>query len=1077
MSIQQVFKKFLHVEENEFGGVALLLIMSFFLGVFLASFSVASQALFLQKFQEVEWLPYGLIASGVFGVAATYGYNFLQSRVSFRTLGLTSLMVITALTAFIEFGPKFFDQEKIVFLGQVRDFTHQDLVYFIGFSLLAPFTFVSLLIFWGTFNRLFNVRQSKRLLGSVDIGYLLASLIAFFAIPILLNKNVVQTEGLFQISLAGVICFTVLFFILVTQHVEKHWTFKMEKENIRKMSFRKFFKTRYLVYLSLFLVVSMTAMNTIDYTFLVASPQQFDANTTLPKFLSYFEATVVIFTFLFQTFATDRIIDDYGLRVAMLINPLIIGLFTAGAFAVGIAFGYTNISSSFVIFFVMVAMSKLFASSMRDSIDEPAFKLYELPIDTKQKIDVQTKLEGTIIAFGSVTAGVLIILISRLPFFNLLIPTIVLIPLVFVWYFASNRMYGSYRTTLRGALERNKEKEDTFPDDDEEFRVDKVLEKQIQSTVEDKVIYGLRLMEKLEPAMFESTIVRLSESDSPKVKAFAAEKLKQLGIEEDKTNNEIKSLAAEALEESQDSDLISVSPEKLMRLSKSSRYADRLLSAKLLRRLINQRNIFILLELLRDVDPRVRVEALQTARKVKRPETWPVLIELLSSTTYGQYAASALIEAGEPVLLTLETAFHKSGQSDLTMMRIIQLMGRIGTPSALDLLWKKIDYPDKRIVKQILNALRYLNFKADTRQTQDIMELLDAEMSKTLWNLAAMHELPEDKEEFKLLRAALREEVRDNYAQITMLLSIIYDPKSVQLVKENIESGNPDKIQYALELLDLFVSPELKEKLFPLLDDRPVEEKLRELQLVFPRESYNPVQVINYILNRDFNLSNRWSKACAAYTAAFLPDFRISRGLISQMFNQDKLLQETAAWVIYGKSKQRYFEISERLPAKDKKFLESSLKNNQLLDGLNDGFFLAIEVVMFLKELPPLKNISGVRLADLADKVIPLDLMQGEKMNFNPDEQNKPIFIVAHGGIELQRDGESVLQLPRGAVYGEIFSTLPNFVKGNGLKAKERSVVFRINTMDFFFVLANHYEIVDGLMKNIGGRPVASTSR
>jgi AAA family ATP:ADP antiporter len=50
--------------------------------------------------------------------------------------------------------------------------------------------------------------------------------------------------------------------------------------------------------------------------------------------------------------------------------------------------------------------------------------------------------------------------------------------------------------------------------------------------------------------------------------------------------------------------------------------------------------------------------------------------------------------------------------------------------------------------------------------------------------------------------------------------------------------------------------------------------------------------------------------------------FRVSRGLISQMFNNDKLLQETTAWVIYNKEQIRLpIAISERLPYKDKRFL------------------------------------------------------------------------------------------------------------------------------------------------------------
>src|SRR6185369_10386232 len=97
------------------------------------------------------------------------------------------------------------------------------------------------------------------------------------------------------------------------------------------------------------------------------------------------------------------------------------------------------------------------------------------------------------------------------------------------------------------------------------------------------------------------------------------------------------------------------------------------------------------------------------------------------------------------------------------------------------------------------------------------------------------------------------------------------------------------------------IDQELKPKLFPLLDQTSTQHKLETLQLFYPRENYTAIQSINYILNRDFNLNNRWTKACAIHATAYMSDFRISRGLVAQVFNTDKLLQETAAWVIYNK--------------------------------------------------------------------------------------------------------------------------------------------------------------------------------
>lgn len=1039
--------RFLDVEPDEAGRVSLLFIMGIFMGLFLATISVASQTLFLQSFSESQHLPYAIFLSGLFGVIATIIYNFLQNRMPFPLLATLSLLTVVGLTAFIEYGEGFFEDPSYM--------------YMFGFSQIAPFTFIISLVFWGSFGRMFNLRQSKRLVGVVDIGAMLTTIAAFFSIPILTAVFNLQTSSLFTISLVSIIIFVALFIYLSAKHLSKAISFAQEKKLYKKLRVVDFVQNRYILYLSLFVIFSMVAITFVDFSFLNVAPLYMTGDK-LGNFISLFEGTIVIFSFIVDVFATDRINSEYGTRVSLLVNPFIMVLFTAAALILGLIFGFSQEDSLFVVFFMTIALGKLIIRSLKEALDNPTFKLYLLPIESNIRIDVQTKIEGIVTAFATLVAGTLIILFTVFQF-SLIYFTIVTLPFLVLWYFSTNRMHKNYRSTLQNTLVKNKESGNTTVV--KEYTINSMLEKEITSTTEEKVIYGLKLMEKLEPALFENAIFQLAENDNKKLRKFAEEKIRALGFEKDSAKAEIKNLAQQAVGEAEDSDLLSISTDNLMKLSKSIKQNDRILAAKLLRKLTSQKTIFILLELLRDVDPKVRFEALLTARKVKRSETWPVLIEMLSSPTFGHSAAAALKEAGEIVLPTLEASFHKSGQTDLVMLRIVQIMGRIGGDQALQLLWKKADYPDKRIVKQILYSLRYINYQAQGREAREVMELLDVEISKAIWNMAALTELPEV-DHFKFLREALKEEVVQNFDHINILLSILYDPHSVQLVRENIESGDPDNLAFAMELLDLFVDQDLKPKLFPLIDDSPTEEKLKLLQLYFPRETYNPIQVINYVLNRDFNQTNRWTKACAVHAAAYLPEFRVSRGLIAQTFNNDRLLQETSAWVMYNKDKKAYAAVRERLPNRDRKFLDSAIENNELLEGLDDGFFLGIEMVMFLKQLPVFKDIHGSLLCDLSDKILPLEMVPGEKHKFTTDDLNSPIFIVAHGEVKLKNNDVILAQLKKGSVYGDLFQDGPA-PEANVLEASERSILFKITLVDFYFVMANHHELVQGLIKNI----------
>jgi len=1038
------------IERDEAGRVSLLFVMGIFMGMFIATFGVASQTLYLNIFDEKNDLPYALLKSGLYGFAATTVYNFLQNRIPFPLLGAISLITITLITGFVEFGGGYFADPN-----QIIEF---------GFTMVIPFAFIVYLVFWGSFTRLFNLRQSKRLVGTVDMGAMLATFIGYFSIPVLLETPAlnIKVEDLFFISLVSVASFLAFFIYLALRHVSKVVTFAQEKKIYKKLQVFDFVRNRYILYMSLFIIFSMVAINFIDFAFLNVASLQMDP-TSLANFLSLFEGTIVISTFLMDVFATDRLIGQFGMRVTLLLNPLLASVLTLAALAIAFLFGYSPADSSFVIYFLIIAMSKLFIRSLKEAVDNPTFKLYLLPIQSHIRLDVQTKIEGIVTALANVVAAGLIILITQTNLNDLIYVTAFTIPAFIIWYYSTNRMHKSYRQTLQHALAENKENAEVTIAS--EYTVNSLLEKEVSSSAEEKVIYGLKLMEKLEPSLFENALLRLVTSDNKTIRRFAEERIKTLGIEKDDSKTDMKALAKEAALQAEDSDLLSISVDNLLKLSKSIKQNDRVLAAKLLRKLISHRTIFILLELLRDADPKVRYEALMTARKVKRQETWPILIEMLSSPSYGHHAAAALKEAGEVVLPTLEAAFHKSGQTDLVMLRIVQIMGRIGGKQALDLLWKKADFPDKRIVKQILYSFRYVDYQATGKEARDVMSLLDTEISKTMWNLAALVELPDTKE-YYFLRESLKDEVAENYDHIGILLSILYDPKSVQLVRENLQTGDPDNITFAMELMDLFVDQSMKPKLFPLMDDISTDEKLTLLQIHFPREKYHPIQVINYILNRDFNLNNRWTKACAIHMAAFMPDFRVSRGLTAQVFNHDRLLQETAAWVIYNKDKKAFDAVHDRLPAKDKKFLDNSIEDNQLLDGLDDGFFLGIEIVMYLKTIRVFRNVTGSILADLADKIHAVDLMPGEKLKFKYQDHNSPLFLIAHGKVQLRNDDEVVTTLQKGDVYGDIFQEGPP-IPGNCLFAAERAVVFKIDIMDFYFVMANHHELVHGLIRNI----------
>jgi ATP/ADP translocase len=1012
---------------EEFSSIGLMLILGFFTGIFLATYDVAAPALFLAEFEDNTVLAQAILFSGVLSVFSTYIYAFLQRKIAFKNLVLLFLLITLGATAVI------WVQSNAVVVNKT--------VVFIAFILALPFSFTASLIFWGYFGRVFNLKQSKRVIGGIDTGQLIASIISLFAIGYILDNNIIVTPQLYigsVIGLAGMIATSFITNPLIAKS-------KSAVRKVKAESFIKIFGNRYTRWMTLFVIISLIAITFIDYSFLTVTNIQWTTVAEKGAFLAKFEATVVIFSFLFQTFVTDWLIENYGLRTSLLVNPLLAILLASVALLVGLLIGYsTDAGSSFVWFFLAIAASKLFIDSLKDALDGPTFKLYFLPIDSDVKYDVTTKVEGVITAIGGVIAGLILIGMNQLNI-ELIYVVVGIIPMLFMWYVITNRMHLGYKSTLQLTLEKNKESYDG-----NEVKSENELP-------EDQLINDLKLLERTSPGEFETKALTMLDSVEGSVFNFLDKKIKEMELEFDskpsssQSNQELKNLASKAAIDAESSDVISISPDRLYTLSKSHAKEDRLLATKLLRSLISDKSIFVLLELLRDQNINVKKQAIITARKVKRKETWPLLIELLSNRTFTYDASSALIASGQEVLQSLENAFHRSGQSQSVMLKIISIISQIDLPESHDILWEKIDFPDRKIVRQILLAFKEKNFRASEDEVGHLNDILSDEIGKTIWNLAAIDELSNESYN-DLLKKALKDEVESNFSMIYIILSMLYDAESIELVKENIEAGTTEGNTFALELLDIFIAPDLKPKLFPILDDIDTSEKLTKLQHFYPRQSYDEATTYNFLLNRDYNNINRWTKACTLYALKHNKQADVTKSIIAQMFNPDNLLSELAASILINEDRAAFDSITERLVMQNSNF-------KTIIERIESEQPIKFEICRYFADSEAFNFLVGLHVSQVIDKAELVELDSGEELNIS-DEQYAYYVLTSKPTVSTVDGNESDFE--EHELIGNMFSD--EKMKLQKITAKEDTKLFKLSLNDVFDVLTNYKNLSNKLI-------------
>ena len=417
------------------------------------------------------------------------------------------------------------------------------------------------------------------------------------------------------------------------------------------------------------------------------------------------------------------------MKVALMTMPLILILFTVGAIFVGHIFGYETKTDDFILFFVLTGTGKLFTAALKDALENPAFKLFFLPLDIKIRFDVQTRIEGVVNEIAVFAAGAAQLALGLLVFFKLIHYSYFIVALAAMVVYLSSKLFEEYKKTLKSTLEKQKANLKGEGRRNENSLVH-VLKQEIKSKDEDQIINALRIFEKVEPIEFEFTLLDLINVRQPNIRKYAYQKLGDrlcwealdIIVADMKTegNENVLKIAKETYKKLKEAESFKLTDVSIKELVRSTAADDRVKGARLLVKASEDRHIAYILELLRDINPRVRSAAMVTAGKVKRPELWPVLIENLHLSTYGNSAMSAIKASGDNTFHALDSSFYKTGQHHLTMLRIIQVLGRIGGRGATELLWKKIDFPDKKIISELLLSLSYIGFVARDFQTARI---------------------------------------------------------------------------------------------------------------------------------------------------------------------------------------------------------------------------------------------------------------------------------------------------------------------------------------------------------------------
>jgi ATP:ADP antiporter, AAA family len=908
------FFALLGVEYEEKSMVSMLLTQSVFLGIFFGAFDISAHSLFLAIFDE-KMMARGYVVSGIAGIILTSLYTWFQTRMHFRNFAIVNLIAVTALTL-------------ILWIALILSPTKW--VIFIVFIMLGPLNILAMLGFWGTTGRLFTLRQGKRLFGLVDAGLIIGIIISCYTIPILLSFKF-ESHNILLLSASSVLVATIIQIMIGARFrlIAGSTEMQSEKPGGKKSLLAVFREDPYTRIMGIFIALSVVTAFFVQYSFMAVTREQYPAEEDMARFLGIFTGSMMIFTLLIKLLVFSYLIRNYGLRTCLAISPILVAAFTIAAITIGMLMGYTpEAASGFLIFFLLLALSRLFSKSLKDSIESPSFKVIYQTIDEKIRYEVQSGMDGTVNEIAALSSGLLLAGLGVLSFIKLIHFSWVLFFIILLWVFVAFRLYAEYRKSIRKALETVAHSGSGTSHLTEQFLLKKKFSANMafSSDYFNLVSGDYSALENNTNKWYLKSIIDYSDSKHD-IKLIPV----LMKIASNSTlDAEIRKRSSEMIQYLE-KQLSSFKPEDEKIFS-----ANKILSGTRLPQTTE------ILRLLRDNSVESKRLAILMIGKFKLTDMLPEVCECLDIAGLKTDAFAVLRSFGSDAGDELVRFYLFSSGNANTSKTILRLLGKSCTKENIGFLFSRLWSNSRQLKEVVIKCLIDCDFKPSGEDKDRLHQYISDIAGLMTWNLSA--KICFEKNNNLFLLEVMKKEINRWKRFLFNILSITYDSGSITKIRENLENETVESVNYALEMIDIVIDDSIKPKLIFLLDTIPDEAKVKNLYQFFPGEVPHYNKLVEDILNRDYNLLNIWTKACTLRNLTEIEGDNLAESVVALLFSPEEIIQEESAKLIARSSRELYRSASQRIPESTK------MRLDKIVNGETNEKELLFEKVQFLAD-------------------------------------------------------------------------------------------------------------------------------
>ncbi len=1048
------------IEPGEGKRVFLFAALSFFLGIANNFTQTAAFTLFLSQY-SAQTLSYIYLLNTFIVTTLTAVYLRLGRKLAFQKL-LAANIGFLLILASIFWAGLLLHAAWVVFLLPVL------------FQVLVNF---GLLAFWPLANRLFNVRQGKRLFGLIGSGQWVAIVATGFLMGPL--SSAIGTHNLMGLALAGLVGALVLVWSITrTYRAEVSSVGAQPAEVGDKAKAERqpsVWRERYILLIFGLIIVGWLGFFLLDNLFYDRAAARYPDPAQLAGFLGFYLSGLGILTLVMNLVLAGRIVSRYGMRVSLLLLPTML----AGAVLVMAVSG--SLGGGVLILFWMTIAAKLLDMTVGFSVDRSAQSVMYQPFPVDRRGQIQTMAEGAIQPIGNGLAGLILLALGAV-FKVVTLPLIFTLVIVYLaWMAIAYALGKEYPRKLMEAISRRRLDLATVNLTDASTIA--VLRKVLDDPHPGPVIYAAACLEESNRPMLVEVLPNLMRHPSPEVRRNTFERVERLKLEEALPHLR-RSLEAETFPEARYAGIRALlsfgkaedlgrsnyylghpvlqvrlgaivgmiraggiegprtAGTRLAALAHSGQVEERILACRAIGETGSLDFSEPLAALLQDPEVQVRQAALRAAGKVKSPSLWPLVIAALADAHVRGTAAGALAAGGDSALPHIRTAFQRSEVTPVVRRQLALACGQVKSAEALKLLRSQLDISDLETRSQVLRSLNQAGYRCPPGESPQWFSRIREEARFSAWLIASEADL-RPSEPCRIVSTALLDELANSRERILDLLACLGGRQDLREVRRALGDPSADRRSYALEIIDTQLPQELKPVLIPLLDDSAPEKRLVRLAAHFPQARLSADQRLEEIACHSLDWNTAWLAATAFYAAVRLH----------------------STWP--GRTDDRISEI-ESVLTYDMREPEPTAPGMPALsraDTATGGaiMYSLIEKVLILKKSNLFSETPDEALAEVA-QTLKETSVPARQLIIEKGAPGNSMYMIASGKVRVFDENRTLNYLEEGDVFGEM-AVLDPAPRSASVEAVMDTDLLEIDQLQLFELVESRQEVALGVIQ------------